>query len=44
MIKQETLPKGVGVVQIEFPKAFNNSLFLCVTILLLDNEVTLKAF
>ena len=43
MIKQEALPKGVGYEQFEFPKTFNNSLFLCVTILLLDNEVTLKA-
>ena len=29
MIKQETLPKGVGVEQFEFPKTFKFIIFMC---------------
>ena len=37
--KQETLPKGVGVVKLDFIKTFRNQLFctcMCITSSILD--------
>ena len=39
-IKQDTLPKGVGVAKFDFPKTFRNKLFSRVRVLYYQYSIT----